>query len=816
MGASSGRRLVVHALFLVSGATALVYEITWMGWLGQVFGNTAQAAAATLTAFFLGLGLGAAALGRLAPLLRRPLRVYGWLEVGVCATGLLGWLLVRDRIGLHVSTTDVIGEDRWQLALERLGVAIFWMGPTAFCLGGTFPVLCEALVERREELGRRGTLLYAVNTLGAALGALLATFVLVPRLGYRQTYVTALVSAALVGVLAWWIGRRPREPRPLTPRQPGLQRTGVWSLAIASGLLALALQVLWTRMFAQALPGSVYVFGTVVVVFLLGLALAGGLAHGLARRGASRTTLSVLLGLAGVAVAATVPLFLLQTDGLRPPSPGQAWGAYLRGVVVDAVIVLLPAVLLLGTVFPYLLKVAEARARAVGRTVGGLAAANTLGAIAGALLAGFVLLEVAGLWTSIRLVAVVYAGLAVLVATRPGPQLVGVACLALCGASFLLSAPVVRVDAGEELLQVWEGPSGTVAVLERDGERKLVLDNVFTLGGSHDARWEALQTHIPLCLHPHPRRVLYLGMGTGITAAAALEHPVERVVVAEIVPAVVEAARTWFEEDAGSLFTDERVEIVATDARRLLRASDERYDVVVGDLFFPWSEGTANLYAREHFQLVKDHLVEGGMFAQWLPCYQMSHAEVAGVMRTFAQVFGHVHVWRGDFFADRPLLALVGGTSARVDASDLLEERARTLTGGTGDDLARGAHPLARHLYVGSVPDARGTHEPRLDVLDDARVITLDLPWLAWSAPRSERAHEGEDRVGLLVGERLLAFEKRFLHERLDRLVEAGWVMRRMAVALHLHRRSEHARALLDYVRLVPAKSRVDLERWIE
>jgi len=206
---------------------------------------------------------------------------------------------------------------------------------------------------------------------------------------------------------------------------------------------------------------------------------------------------------------------------------------------------------------------------------------------------------------------------------------------------------------------------------------------------------------------------------------------------------------------------------------------------------------------------VEARLAPGGLFAQWLPCYQMSEEEVLGVARTFAEVFGTVHVWRGDFFADRPLLALVGGASDGPLDTDGLVARARSLAGGSGDDLACGAEAIPLHLYA-------GTLGRRSEVLANARILEADLPWLAWSAPRSERAHQGADRSELMVGERLLAFETRILPADANRLVRAGLVMRRMGLALHVLDRRAHARALLDYVRLVPADLRPDLERWIE
>jgi spermidine synthase len=360
-------------------------------------------------------------------------------------------------------------------------------------------------------------------------------------------------------------------------------------------------------------------------------------------------------------------------------------------------------------------------------------------------------------------------------------------------------------------------------VFEREGERKLVMNNVFTLGGTMDPRWEALQSHIPLCMHPDPKRVLYLGMGTGVTAGASLDHPVEEVLVAEIVPEVIEAARAQFAEVTGALFTDDRVEIVPDDARHVLGRTEELWDVVIGDLFFPWEAGAANLYTREQFELVRSRLAEGGLFAQWLPCYQMSEEEVLGVAKTFAEVFPTAVLWRDDFFADRPLLALVGHAEedVRLDAAGF-KARVRALAGGYGDDLAAAAGTVPLHLYAGNLKAAN-------DLLAGASVLTDDLPWIAYTAPKSERRRQSEEDT-LFIGKRLLAFERALaaavpaaedpyladLGEREHELVAAGIHLRAMAVGMATFDRSAYMRALKAYTDVVRAPERPDVSTWIK
>ncbi len=820
---------MIYGLFFASGAAALTLEVAFTAHFGRIFGTTAEAAAATLAAFFLGLGVGAAFWGQRAGRLAKPLWTYGALEIGVAGFAFLP--LASE--ALYGPVYQAFSTNPALLSVGRLGLAVLLVGPSAFCMGGTLPVLGQYWTRTPDELGRRATGLYAANTLGAALGCLAATFWLPAVLGWQATLTTGAAVALLVGLTALVLADKPTGTCQAQDLRFGRLRAApsppaLSALAFCSGLGTLSLQLLWLRMFAQAHPGSIYVFGAVLVTFLVSLALGAGVAHVLARRRgvSSERALGGFLLIAGALVALTIPAYLLWTGGLRPPPPGQAFGAYVLRLVGGGALVLGLPVVALGVVFPWLMKVAEGSREGPGRIVGRLAAWNTAGAIVGSLLGGFVLLPVLGLWGSIRAIAILYAALGVgsrILWSQRGSRVATTLCFLAVIAAFLVPAPVVRLRPDETLLEVRESAAGSVAVIERDGERKLVFDNVFTLGGTHDARWEAMQTHVPLCLHPAPKQVFFLGLGTGLTAAAALEHPVERVVVAELVPDVIAAADTWFRPFTTALFApDSAVDVRADDARHALRWSSEAYDVVVGDLFFPWEPGTTYLYTVEHFRAVRERLAPGGIFAQWLPCYQLTEAEFLGIARTMMEAFDEVLLWRGDFFADKPLLALVGYRDpARLDPAGL-RAAAAALGGPGGVDLAEGADTIPLHLYAGNLTAARS-------LLARAEILTDDRPWLAFSAPRSERAHQAGS-TGLFVGANLLAFETAlreacpvdrdpFLAEvgpRDRAFVEAGLTLREMAVRLAAGDRKSHARALRRYILQVPAARRPDLDRWIE
>lgn len=772
--------ILLALLFCASGATALVYEVLWLRELGLLFGNTSHAAAATLAAFFLGLAVGGYQWGKRVQHYAYPLRVYGLLELGVafCAIGYFG--LLQGYAWLYPLLFAYFADTPVVFTLVKFLLALTLLFPPAYFMGGTLPVVSHFAVRRTDELGHKLSLLYALNTLGAVIGVFLAGFYLPVWLGYTYSYIAAMGVTSVIALTAISTGGKQRFQRSesaSTANNHGISQQ-LKFLAFISGALTLALQVLWNRMFAQVLQNSVYTFALVLAVFLLCLALAGAMINRLQRRINSVHLMFAALAFGALLVSTSPFVFLWWTDGLHFIGGNENWQGYLQQTALPALLIMGPPLLSSGMVFPLLAKLGEGQGGHSGVLVGQLLAWNTVGAICGSLLAGFVLLDTIGLWASIRFCAISYWLCAWYWLgqrrTAEGRWMLAPACGILLAVTLFDTGrlPIVRFDPvadGESLLQVWEGSAGTVAVLRVRDELKIKVNNYYTLGGTASAELERLQGYLPLLLHERPRSVYMLGLGTGISAGGALSYPIETLRVTELLDDVAAASEQYFGEYNNNLFYDPRVRVIREDGRNYLRGSSEHFDVIISDLFVPWNAGTGNLYALEHYQEVAAHLREHGLFMQWLPAYQLTRAEFDSIAKTMLQAFPQVTVWRGDFSALTPIIGLLGQKEKMP-----LSPQAWLFNNSLNKD-----HKQFLRYYVGNLNDLRQDLQP-------VHINSDDYPFIEFNAPVSQRRVKAGD-AQWLIGDALLALQQRLngkagsdaflsrVPERQRSLPVAGW-----------------------------------------
>jgi len=792
---------VVLILLLLSGFAGLVYQVLWMKQLGLLFGNTAQAASVTLAAFFAGLGTGSWWWGRRVGASANPLRLYALLELGIGATALVYYILLKVFYALYPFFYGHLSGGGWMLALKFV-LALLLIFPPAFFMGGTIPAMGQAVVRDRGTFGRRATLLYGVNTLGAALGVAGTAFFLVPSLGYGLTYGLAVCLSLAVGVGSWILSLRfaappavaetepepEPEPRPSKRSAKRAARRGKPATQVArvdppfdhpllklvcfySGFAVLALEVLWTRIFAQIHENSVYAFAIILTVVLVSLAVGAWISSALSRLGKSPVAILGGLTILGGVILTLGPWMLMRaTHQLEPLYLLESWGSHVRRIFVMGFGGIGVVVVALGTVFPFLMKVAERDAGTPGPVLGRLLAINTLGAILGALACGFILLPWLGMWASMRLLTAGYLIVGVILPMGSGGVGVGMRALGVATLILLFSVlnpaglPIHGIDPRKEtdtVLQTWEGSDCTVSAVKKpNGHLAITINGNYVLGSTGAYLEQANQSVIPLIIFPRTRSICFIGLGTGMSAGAALDPrfpAVKRIVSCELTPEVVEAAKTHIPQVmTKGVFSDPRSTVLVEDGRHFLMATDETFDMINADLFVPYRRGAGSLYSLEHFQTAAKRLNPGGVFVQWLPMYQITGYEFGVIARTMLGAFGEVTMWRNNFVPGKEKIALIGRQHpAPLDplpAGDR-EEMTQAVEGLDWDEaspaMALPEPEAVTFFYCGNLTAARG-------LFDGYPVNTDDKPVIEFETPRTFRRTADKDGVIWCVGPKLV------------------------------------------------------------
>ncbi len=741
-----------------------------------MFGNSAQAAAATLAAFFTGIAAGNAYWGRRASKLKRPLFAYGVLELCVTLSAILYFGVYFSYDSIYPILFGIFENKPAIFMLAKFALALLLFFPAAFFMGGTLPVMTQHLVRNRETLGKHASVLYATNTFGAASGALAAGFYLPQNLGIDTSYFLAMAVTFLVGLIALGLGRNALAsdavPETTEAKEQAEERDlaavprTLIVLACLSGFASLSLQVLWVRMFAQVLHNSVYTYSVILAVFLIALAIGGTIARELARRKiVAPWLLPSLLTLTALLVAASPMLFYFLSKGGSYIGGEDDFAEYLLQIFSIVIFVIGLPTTVIGILLPYLFKLAESGHAGPGETVARLVTVNTAAAILGSIAAGFILLDWIGLWASLTAVSTLYLAAAFWLMVERPPQSLATKLVPIVGLMLLVTVldssrlPLVRIDPigkDETLLKVWEGADATVAVVRRNGHLRTKMNNWYTLGSTGDMTTQQIQTHLPMLLHPNAKSVFYLGLGTGITAGTVLSYKVDDVMVAEISPSAIRASKEFFSDHTNGLYEDPRVTVIAEDGRNVLRGSRNVFDLIISDLFIPWKAGTGNLYSVEHYEAARKRLSADGMYVQWLPLYQLTQQDFAIIARSMQEAFPMVSMWRGNFSGKRAVVALVGYQQSSQLTSDTPLVKASYLAlreqlNDRGDRV-----PLIAH-YAGTLraDDTR---------LSSAPLNTDSRPIIEYLAPINHRL-EKAGRKEWFIGQQMLEFVGPYLGE---------------------------------------------------
>lgn len=777
------RDAIVYLLFFLSGASALVYEISWSRQIGIYFGHTARGAAVVLAAYFAGMAVGYLAAARWAGRFR-PLAAYGVAEC-IAAVWVLIFPLLLKGIEANGSILSPAGASPDLLAAIRAVVLFVLLLPATAALGATLPLMAEYLADNRDRPAPRSRIAraYALNTLGATVGVVLATFVLLVSVGVTRCSYLAAAVASLCGLLAISLSRPSGrlspadailvEPTSTVQQQPTRENILWIVVAAASGFGTLGLEVLYTRMFSLVFHNSTYTFGAVVAVFLVSLALGAAVADRLVRRWRPASIAACCCLAGSLAIVASAYLFITITElgyykgtlwflEKKPLLQDNPFLEYLLGAHLMVASVTLAPIALLGIVLPIAWHAGREKSGGIpdAKIVGRLTAANTLAAASGSLAASFVLLPLVGLWNALLLMALLFAlvGLALLPLRKRMVVVAPLAGILLGGGVLVHRSADIALDSawkGAERVFQREGAYGWIDVIRMDiGSRShlKLKQNVHYGMGSDGAstQREYRQAHLPFLLHANPRQVAFLGLGTGLTVAPVVVHEeVTSAVVVELIPEVVEAARCFHEANL-NVVDHPKVEMRIDDARHFLLTTDQQFDVIVSDLFVPWESKTGYLYTVEQYHAAQKRLRPGGIYCQWLPMYQMGAEQFDLIANSMADEFPYVTLWWGRLSRKTPMIALVGSNEPlRLDgeAIDARLARLGETTLGPSDPYL-GSHTTLARLYVG-----------RWHPQEDQPRNTDEHPWVEFRAPI---AHRNNTR---LQYDRLLRYTERFYQE---------------------------------------------------
>lgn len=680
----------LYVLFFCSGASGLIYQVIWVREFGYVFGNTIHSAALVVAVFMCGLGVGSYLGGRWADRRQtRLLAAYAVLELAIGALA-LGVAFLLPQLGALSAALSSYSRDAtgWYVLstpsyLARYVIAVALLAPITTLMGATLTVLIRHVVGRDlSAAGWRIGTLYGVNTAGAALGCFLTDQLLVPAAGLRATQLLAALLNLVAAVGAWGLVSREARVDPASEPAAGVpspaadrharRAMGLAGLALAlSGFAALGMEIVWFRHIASLLGGLRAVFSMLLTVILIGIWL-GAVAGGRLDRRFGRPALWFALAQAAFVVATLAGLAAADVRTIvaeqRAAAPAFFAGSGPRRALLQVWLNFWPVVrevgvpaLMMGLSFPLANAVVQRVEGVVGRRAGALYLANTLGAVAGSLTVGFVLLPVLGMQRSATVLALA-AALAAWplyqaerwLAGSPGRAYGATAGAALAAAlvtvglwvglpaDHLLMRTLRPLDSSTRLLTISEGLNEVVAVTEeRDGSRAL-----FTNGHPMSAtnrlaqRYMRAFAHVPLLAMEHPDSVLVICFGVGNTANAASLHPsVRRLDVADLSREILDHAG-YFARWNGGVLDRPGVSVYLNDGRQHLRMQPPAtYDLITLEPPPIEQAGVGALYSREFYALARTRLKPGGYLSQWLPAYQVPAETTLSMVRAFVEVF---------------------------------------------------------------------------------------------------------------------------------------------------------------------------------
>lgn len=752
---------LIYLMFFLSGAAALIYQVVWVRSLTLIFGGSHLAVTAVLSIFMAGLAIGGYIIGKYVDQVRKPLRLYGLLELGIAlfAVIFMGWMKLYPSIYIPLAQ----GKDNahiYLLIIRVLFSVVALIIPTTL-MGGTLPVLSRFVSKQPQNLRSYLSYLYGINTFGAVLGATAAGFLFLRLYSVSTTLYIAILTNAFIGLAAILLQGKAAavlasdtlvlEDKDVLSKteSTGLShpeminnvfplKLVLWGIGM-SGFCALGYEVLWSRILTIVVGASVYSFTTMLVAFLAGIAL-GSEAYGLLPKffkikdkGTGRSIswfggVQVIIGVTALLV--TIYIRDIPANSIRLQNYFLGMGIGSFGVRVWSNFTLaffymvVPA-FFMGVAFPLAGKIHAEYKKVVGGAVGEILAYNTLGAILGAAISGYVMIYFFGIERSLQMLTVINIGFGLLVLlSKRNIRIVNWGMAGLTAAALLFLAlnqntlrmwdmkyfaifrsnqpeafrtPEMIREAVEntDVLYYGEGVEAIVSSIKIKGGEQSFITNGRIEASSH---LQALQCqftlgHLPMLLNKNPRNVLVVGLGSGMTLGATSVHPsVENITLLEIEPKVVGVAKT-FEKYNHHVLDHPKLKIIFNDGRNFLMTSKNKFDVITADPIHPWFRGAGYLYTSEYFKLASEHLLPGGVICQWLPIYELTPDDLKSVVRTFREHFRYTMFWLTQSDAElvgsnSPILIDEAELDRRIAEPTIFGDLSRVMMGSAADFLS--------------------------------------------------------------------------------------------------------------------------------
>ena len=658
-------------LFFLSGACSLFYQVIWVKLLTLQFGSSAWSVSTVVSSFMAGLGLGSFWAGRNAKVLRRPFLTYAWLEIAIAVFGLLS-LPIFQNLDIIVGFSKHSFPSFFHVLRFVIVFAILLL-PT-FCMGATLPVLIAGIARFHPMEKTAGTL-YGVNTLGAAFGVLTCGLFVLPLVGVTNTIIGAVVIGVAIGLLAIYYDKKfsvsfaENKEQEHTKKAQGSAPLVLLAIVFFSGFISLSCEISWTRLLLPIVGSSTYAFSIILLTFLIGIGVGGVVAtYKLLTKLPYQLNLSLFAFVASFSILSSVWLVQFLPDfftSLVQTLGNNFWLLLLAQSCIAGIIVVIPA-FAMGIMLPLIIVNYHKQIGHRGRAVGEIYAINTLGSILGSIITGFLLLPQLGAQTTLFFCGTImliialalFINSATITVARRSLWTVGALALFAIFLTANLQGQMGKLYKGyfrgvltkskgnenSDLLFLKHGVCATITVHRNSSGTWYKSNGKPEASTMRDLPTQYLIGHLPMFFNLEAKNVCIIGFGSGATVNAMATHPIEKLDVVELEPAVVEASK-YFDTINDNIWENDKVKTHIDDGRSFLRYAPEKYDVIASEPSNPWIAGVSSLFSQEFYKIVENRLTENGIFCQWIQLYELSQHTLNTMVQTLSDTFPHVHIF---------------------------------------------------------------------------------------------------------------------------------------------------------------------------